>query len=281
MPGVNIAEFQARADEADKRLDALAKKVASMEPSNGASGASKGASGATDEAALEDFKNLVLPKMLGLREVVVAEQAETKKLKEDNLKLEAANTKLEAKIQHLLKKLDAAETGQGAQAQGGKGQQGASKKQQSKKEKKQKNKGKQEKKQKGGKKGGQAAPAPTPEELAKLKAKKLKAVFKEGGKKGQDIAGIATFGQLFATCDMEEPKGDLELLKHCLAGANKVPDADADDLKGGAAEYGKFFFSSTDDKVAMICHVPKELASKLSAAEWVDHTLKAVGLSSD
>lgn len=58
----------------------------------------------------------------------------------------------------------------------------------------------------------------------------------------------------------------MELLEAVLEGANVEVDEAADERKGGAGKIGKMFFSSGVNQLAMICHVPKELAEKLTLA---------------
>lgn len=58
----------------------------------------------------------------------------------------------------------------------------------------------------------------------------------------------------------------MELLEAVLEGANVEVDEAADERKGGAGKIGKMFFSAGVSQLAMICHVPKELAEKLTLA---------------
>lgn len=58
----------------------------------------------------------------------------------------------------------------------------------------------------------------------------------------------------------------MELLEAVLDGANVEVDEAADERKGGAGKIGKMFFSAGVNQLAMICHVPKELAEKLTLA---------------
>jgi nucleoside-diphosphate kinase len=106
------------------------------------------------------------------------------------------------------------------------------------------------------------------------KAKQIKACLKEGGKKGQDLGGMSTFGVHHFLTAMDEPKGDLEMLKLCMEGANKEVDPDADDRKGGAGDLAKIFFSASDDNLAMIAHVPVECQDKCTLDEWFQAVLK-------
>lgn len=108
--------------------------------------------------------------------------------------------------------------------------------------------------------------------------KSIKAAVKEGGKKGQDIAGLADMGGVsFFHVSLDQALGNLELLRHSLAGFNKPVDKDAEDRKGGAGGIGKFLFTYNDEKLLFLCHVPKELHEKASVAEWFEIGLKVSG----
>jgi len=113
-------------------------------------------------------------------------------------------------------------------------------------------------------------------EKEKAAAKKVKACIKEGGKKGQDLSGMSTFGvHFFLTC-MDEPEGDLDLLKLCLEGANKEVDPEAEDRKGGAGDLAKIFLSAGEKQLAILCNVPVECKDKLSVEEWLKEVLVEV-----
>lgn len=127
------------------------------------------------------------------------------------------------------------------------------------------------------------APAPKKptkkeEEAAKLALKKQKACIKEGGKKGQDLCGMAAFGSHFFLVAMDEPKGSMEHLQMCMDGANAEIDPEGDDRKGGAFDLGKIFFSSSDDKLTMMCHVPKDVQDKATLADFFGSVLKPYDL---
>lgn len=108
--------------------------------------------------------------------------------------------------------------------------------------------------------------------------KTKKACFKEGGKKGVDLAGVAaTGGVSFFGVSVESAEGELGLLLSVLEGANVEVDESAEERKGGAGDIGKIFFSAGDKQLALICHVPKELQEKLGPKEWVDAVLAPLG----
>lgn len=116
-----------------------------------------------------------------------------------------------------------------------------------------------------------------PVESAEDKAAKL--AYKEGGKKGQDITGMSDMGGVkYFTVAVESANGDLQLLDQVLAGMNKEVDEAAEERKGGAGGLGKMLLSAGDIKLAIVVHVPPELASDrgLTADEWLMEVLPTV-----
>jgi len=105
----------------------------------------------------------------------------------------------------------------------------------------------------------------------------MKACFKEGGKKAQDIAGMATFGVHFFCVTVESADGDMKLLDKVLEGMNVEVDEAAEERKGGAGDLGKMLFNSNEHKLVIICHTPKEVTEKATAADWMEGVLKATG----
>ncbi|KAF5831683.1 hypothetical protein DUNSADRAFT_12737 [Dunaliella salina] len=62
-----------------------------------------------------------------------------------------------------------------------------------------------------------------------------KTALKEGGKKGQDLSGMAQMGGVtFFNVSAEEPNGDWKLLEKVMEGANAPVDETAEERKGGA-----------------------------------------------
>lgn len=99
--------------------------------------------------------------------------------------------------------------------------------------------------------------------------KQLKAAFKEGGKKGQDLAGMSDMGGVkFFSVAVESALGKWELMDAILEGMNKEVDPNADDRKGGAGHIGKCLMFADDKILLIICHMPKELEKDLSQSEW-------------
>lgn len=107
---------------------------------------------------------------------------------------------------------------------------------------------------------------------AKAREKELKLAIKEGGKKGQDLCGMSSFGVHFFCVSMDSPGDDWELMEGCMTGMNKEVDPEADDRKGGAGDLGKILFSAGEKKLLMMAHVPEELEGSN-----VEEFLKAVG----
>lgn len=130
-----------------------------------------------------------------------------------------------------------------------------------------------QKKNKQAQQGKKAAAATTAISEADLKAAK-----KEGGKKGQDIAGLADMGGVrFFHVSLDSCKGSMELLDVAMTGFNAEVDPAAEDRKGGAGGLGKLIFSYNDQKVVFQCHVPSTLQDKASAKEWFGIVAESMG----
>lgn len=104
--------------------------------------------------------------------------------------------------------------------------------------------------------------------------KAIKAAIKEGGKKGQDICGMSTFGVHFFCVTVDSAEGDAFLLEKVMEGMNAEVDPEAEERKGGAGDLGKCLFNATDKKLVMYCHVPKEEEDKATVEEWMEPILK-------
>jgi hypothetical protein len=110
--------------------------------------------------------------------------------------------------------------------------------------------------------------------------KEIKAAVKEGGKKGQDIAGMNAMGGVkFYHIAVESAGSSIELLEKVLEGFNKVVDDSAEERKGGAGDLGKILLSAADPALLLLCHVPKEIADEIDQVEWFDIVCKAAGAS--
>lgn len=111
--------------------------------------------------------------------------------------------------------------------------------------------------------------------------KEIKAAVKEGGKKGQDIAGMNAMGGVkFFHIAVESANGEWELLDKVLEGFNKEVDESAEDRKGGAGDLGKILLSASDERLILLCHVPKEVEGEIDQAEWFKTVSDAVGAES-
>ena len=108
-----------------------------------------------------------------------------------------------------------------------------------------------------------------------IRAKKVKAAVKEGGKKGQDIAGVHDMGGLDFFCtSIDAAEGDHELLKMALDGANVEVAEGSEERKGGSGHVGKCLYSSGLDALAITTYVPEDKAVKINVLQWMEHILK-------
>merc|ERR1711988_1771050 len=108
------------------------------------------------------------------------------------------------------------------------------------------------------KKDDKKAPAADPAAEEKARKKLLAKVEKEGGKRGVEIEGECDMGGLAFFClKLDEPDGDMELLKLGFEHMNAEPDPEAEERRGGAGSVGKVVFSAGQTQLAMVCNVPK------------------------
>jgi len=119
-------------------------------------------------------------------------------------------------------------------------------------------------------------------EAAKAREKLLKAIVKEGGKKGVEIEGASDMGGLDFFCTtMELPEGELELLEMSMVAMNAEPDPEAEDRKGCSGHVGKMIFSAAVEQLAIVGYVPdgehNKSADKVDIGAWIDAVCKAVG----
>merc|ERR1719145_415602 len=129
---------------------------------------------------------------------------------------------------------------------------------------------KEAKKEAAPKKEEGAPKEPTPEELAAEKAKKLKKVKKEGGKRGVEIEGAADMGGLQFFCtSVDEPEGDVDLLVKCVEAMNAKSDPTEEERKGGSGHIGKMVFSCGVDHLAVLAYVPEDKQAELVCKEWL------------
>ena len=108
--------------------------------------------------------------------------------------------------------------------------------------------------------------------------KQVKASTKEGGKKGQDLAGMNAMGGVkFFSVAVESAAGRHELMDAILDGMNKEVDETADDRKGGAGDIGKTLLYADDKVLLVLCHVPENLRTEIDQREWFEAITTPVG----
>eukprot|EP01134_Creolimax_fragrantissima_P002787 CFRG2787T1 len=111
-------------------------------------------------------------------------------------------------------------------------------------------------------------------------AKIVKACIKEGGKKGQDLCGMADMGGInFFNVVIDAADGKDEYLDQVLNGANAEIDPEGEERKGGAGKLGKLLYSAGTERLAFLCHVPKDLGAEkgVTKEEWINAVLESVG----
>jgi len=103
-------------------------------------------------------------------------------------------------------------------------------------------------------------------------------VKKEGGKKGSEIAGAADMGGIeYFTTTAETPEGNPQLLEMVVQEMNANVDPLAEETKGGSKHVAKCVLSASDKQLAVVCYVPKEKTSKLSAKLWIEELFSKFG----
>jgi hypothetical protein len=92
-------------------------------------------------------------------------------------------------------------------------------------------------------------------------------------------SGVSAMGGVcYFNVSVDEPAGDMALLQHLLDGSNVKVDESAEERKGGADDLGKAFLSAGETQLAIIFHVPKELAERkgVTMQDWMDALLAPV-----
>ena len=121
-------------------------------------------------------------------------------------------------------------------------------------------------------------PDPINSIIMSVDAKKMKAVIKEGGKKGVEIQGVSEMGGLEFFCTkMDEPEGNLDLLVKAMEAMNAPCAEDAEERKGGSGNVGKMIFSCDNDRLCLVAYVPKELSEKIDVKVWLDFIVSKYG----
>jgi len=113
---------------------------------------------------------------------------------------------------------------------------------------------------------------------AETRAGKMKKVIKEGGKRGVEIEGVSDMGGLQFFCNsVDEPEGDMELLKESMKAMCAESNPSDEERKGGAGKVGKMIFSSGVETLAVICDVPEGKRDVMNAMEWMGHVMEKIG----
>jgi len=94
--------------------------------------------------------------------------------------------------------------------------------------------------------------------MTEISEKQMKALLKEGGKKGQDLAGMEAMGTLFQQAVLDQPQGKLDLMEKALEAMNAPVDPEGEERRGGAADVAKILLSATDDLFCCIVEVPEK-----------------------
>lgn len=116
---------------------------------------------------------------------------------------------------------------------------------------------------------------PTAERLKSEKlAKKMKAVRKEGGKKGVEIEGAADMGGLkYFVTKVDEPAGDVDMMIETMKNMNLKSDPADEERKGGSSHIGKMIVSHDDNKCGVVAYVPVARTNECNAKTWLQETL--------
>merc|ERR1719443_794803 len=127
------------------------------------------------------------------------------------------------------------------------------------------------------------APAPLPSAPAPDE-KEQKAIKKEGGKKGSEIAGAADMcGMTFMNCSLDSMDlggktiGEVERMATALAEMNRPVDPEAEEAKGGSEHVAKALFSYGNTKTGVVCYVPEEHQKTLTADKWCSQIVQGLG----
>jgi hypothetical protein len=114
--------------------------------------------------------------------------------------------------------------------------------------------------------------------------KELKAIKKEGGKKGSEIAGAADMGGMtFMNCSLDSMDlggktiGDVERMATALTEMNRELDPEQEEAKGGSGHVAKALFSYGSEKTGVVCYVPLEHQKTVTAEAWCGEIVGALG----
>merc|ERR1719191_1646794 len=105
--------------------------------------------------------------------------------------------------------------------------------------------------------------------------KELKAIKKEGGKKGSEIAGAADMGGMsFMNCSLDSMDlggktiGEVDRMEFALTEMNRPVKEGEEEAKGGSGHVAKALFSYGNSKTGILCYVPQEHQKTLAADKW-------------
>jgi len=112
----------------------------------------------------------------------------------------------------------------------------------------------------------------------------LKAIKKEGGKKGSEIAGAADMGGMtFMNCSLDSMDlggktiGEPDRMEVALTEMNRPVKEGEEEAKGGSGHVAKALFSYGSAKTGILCYVPKEHQGTLTADKWCAQIVQALG----
>merc|ERR1711957_782332 len=93
-----------------------------------------------------------------------------------------------------------------------------------------------------------------------------------------EIEGAADMGGLQFFCTwMDEPEGDLNLLKESALAMNTKSDPTEEERKGGSGHIGKMIFSAGIEQLAIVAYVPEDKQAELVCEEWLAKVLSLYG----
>merc|ERR1719443_1553629 len=114
--------------------------------------------------------------------------------------------------------------------------------------------------------------------------KELKAIKKEGGKKGSEIAGAADMGGMtFMNCSLDSMDlggmtiAEPDRMEVALTEMNRPVKEGEEEAKGGSGHVAKCLFSYGKDKTGILCYVPEEHQKTLTASKWCEMVVKELG----
>merc|ERR1712194_708952 len=80
-------------------------------------------------------------------------------------------------------------------------------------------------------------------------------------------------GLQFFSTSVDEPQGDIEMLKESLTAMNNQPIPGDEERRGCSGHIGKTIFSCGVDQLAIVAFVPEDKVGVLNCEEWLKATL--------